>query len=118
MTGKKTRFTVTPGMRRLGASVLGMEAIVVALSTPVAIMINKVEPALAVTVGIGLALGCAIVAGLLRYPWAYVAGSVVQVLAFLLGFVVPVMFVLGAIFAGLWIAAIFVAHRVETATKR
>ncbi|MEO3814579.1 DUF4233 domain-containing protein [Sphaerisporangium sp. B11E5] len=109
-------ITVTPGMRRLCASVLGMEAIVLALVTPVAIMVNKVEPATAVTVGIGLAVVCVVIAGLLKRPFAYIAGSVVQVLAIATGFLVPIMFFLGVIFAALWITAIFVARRVEGVT--
>lgn len=111
-------FEVTPGMRRLGASVLGMEAIVAALVTPVAISVGGVAPGLAVTVGIGLGVLCVVVAGLLKRPFGYVAGSVVQVLAICTGFVVPTMFFLGAVFAALWITAIIVAHRVEGATSR
>ena len=109
-------ITVTPGMRRLCASVLGMEAIVLGLVTPVAIMVNKVEPALAVTVGLGLAVVCVVVAGLLKRPSAYIEGSVVQLLAIATGFLVPIMFFLGVIFAALWITAIFVARRVEGVT--
>ncbi|WP_204055564.1 DUF4233 domain-containing protein [Microbispora corallina] len=111
-------FEVTPGMRRLGASVLGMEAIVVALTTPVAITINKVDPSVALTVGLGLAVLCVLVTGMLKRPAAYIAGTVIQVLAIATGFLVPAMFFLGVIFGVLWIAAIFVARRVEGATKR
>lgn len=111
-------FEVTPGMRRLGASVLGMEAIVVALITPVAISVGGVAPALAVSVGIGLAVLCVVVAGLLKRPFAYVAGSLLQVAAICTGFLVPMMFFLGTIFAALWITAIFVARRVEGVTSR
>ncbi|SDM31658.1 DUF4233 domain-containing protein [Nonomuraea jiangxiensis] len=111
-------FQVTPGMRRLGASVLGMEAIVAGLITPVAITVNGVTPALAVTVGIGLAVLCVVVAGLLKRPFGYIAGSVVQVLAICTGFLVTAMFFLGAIFTALWITAIIVARRVEGATTR
>ncbi|MGP3958888.1 DUF4233 domain-containing protein [Nonomuraea sp. 3N208] len=111
-------FQVTPGMRRLGASVLGMEAIVAGLITPVAITVGGVAPALAVTVGIGLAVLCVIAAGLLKRPFGYVLGSAVQVLAICTGFLVTAMFFLGAIFAALWITAIIVARRVEGVTNR
>ncbi|GAA3702221.1 DUF4233 domain-containing protein [Nonomuraea antimicrobica] len=111
-------FQVTPGMRRLGATVLGMEAIVAGLVTPVAISVGGVAPWLAVAVGVGLAVLCVVVAGLLKRPFGYIAGSVVQVLAICTGFVVPTMFFLGAIFAALWITAIIVARRVEGATTR
>ncbi|MFI6321645.1 DUF4233 domain-containing protein [Nonomuraea sp. NPDC050556] len=111
-------FVVTPGMRRLCAGVLGTEAVVAGLVTPVAISVGGVEPWLAITVGLGLAVLCVIVAGLLKRPFAYVAGSVLQVAAICTGFVVPTMFFLGAIFAALWITAIFVARRVEGVTSR
>ena len=111
-------FQVTPGMRRLGASVLGMEAIVCGLITPVAISVNGVEPWLAVTVGIGLAVLCVVAAGLLKRPFGYVLGSLVQVLAIFSGLLVGTMYFLGAIFAALWITAIIVARRVEGATTR
>jgi hypothetical protein len=110
-------FQVTPGMRRLGTSVLGMEAIVCGLMTPVAIA-HGVATGLAVSVGIGLAVACVVVTALLKWPFAYVAGTVIQVLAIAAGFLVPAMFVLGAIFMALWITAIFVARRVEGVTSR
>ncbi|MGV9777748.1 DUF4233 domain-containing protein [Streptosporangium sp. NPDC003464] len=115
---KRGLITVTPGMRRLCASVLGMEAIVIGLFTPVAINTQNVEPTVAVTVGIGLAVLCVLVAGMLKRPFAYIMGSVIQVLAIAAGFLVPTMFFLGAIFAALWITAIFVARRVEGVTSR
>jgi hypothetical protein len=111
-------ITVTPVMRRLCSGVLGMEAIVVGLLTPVAINVGGVAPAIAVTVGLGLAVLCVVVIGLLKRPFAYIAGSVVQVLAIASGLLVPIMFFLGALFAALWIAAIIVARRVEGVTSR
>lgn len=110
-------FEVTPGMRRLGSSVLGMEAIVAGLVTPVAIN-SGVPTGLAVTIGLGLAVLCVLVCGLLKRPFGYVAGTVVQVLAIATGFFVPTMFFLGVVFAALWITAIFVARRVEGVTSR
>jgi hypothetical protein len=70
----------------------------------------------AITVGIGLAVACVVVTGMLKRPFAYVAGSVLQVLAIATGFLVPMMFFLGVIFAALWVTAIFVARRVEGVT--
>ena len=55
---------------------------------------------------------CLVLTGLLRYGWAYVAGSVLQVLLILAGLVVPVMFFLGAVFAALWVLAIYLGRRV------
>ncbi|MFI6504118.1 DUF4233 domain-containing protein [Nonomuraea typhae] len=111
-------FAVTPGMRRLGSSVLGMEAIVAGLITPVAITVGGVTPALAMVAGLGLAVLCLVTIGLLRKPVGYVLGTLVQVLAIATGFLVSMMFFLGAVFAALWFTAIFVARRVEGVTSR
>ena len=43
--------------------------------------------------------------------WALVAGSLLQVAVIAAGVVVPAMFVLGAIFAGLWAVAIWLGRR-------
>jgi hypothetical protein len=91
--------------RRLFASVLGMEAVVFWLAIIVAIVRSHVDATLAVSVGVTLAVAAVVLAGMLRYRWAYVGGSVLQALAILSGFVVPSMFILGILFAGLWIAA-------------
>jgi hypothetical protein len=96
------------------ASVLVFEAIVLGLSTPVMITIADVDTSAALFVGLGLTLAALLVAGLLRYRWAYVAGSLLQVAAVGLGFVVPEMFVLGLIFAAFWVLAIVLGRRIES----
>lgn len=100
-------------MRAMCAAVLGFEAIVLGLSAPVMIAVGDVRPAAALGGGLGLAVLAMVAAGFLRHGWAYGLGHVVQVGALALGFVVPVMFVLGAIFAALWVAAIVLGRRVE-----
>jgi Protein of unknown function (DUF4233) len=94
------------GKRRLTSSVLSMEFIVFWLAIIVAIVQSHVRIAAALSVGSVLAIGCVVVAGMIKRPWAYRAGSVVQVLSVLCGFVVPVMFFVGLIFAVLWIIAL------------
>jgi hypothetical protein len=105
-------------MRRLCATVLACEAIVVVLAIPVAIAIAHADPAQAGLVGGGLAVACVVVAGLLRYRWAYVAGTIVQVLAIATGIVVSVMFFLGAVFGALWFTAIWLGRRTESSQAR
>ena len=61
--------------------------------------------ATALGMGLGLAVACLLVAGLLRFAWAYWLGWAVQVVAILLGLVVATMFFLGAIFMALWATA-------------
>ena len=45
--------------------------------------------------GLGLAVACFVLAGMLRGEWAYALGWVMQVVAIGLGFLIPMMFVLG-----------------------
>lgn len=91
--------------RRLFASVLGMEGIVLWLAIIVAAVQTSVPLGLALGVGGALALAAFVLSGMLRHRWAYLAGSILQVLAVLSGFVVPMMFILGAVFGVLWIGA-------------
>ena len=90
----------------LCASVLVFEALVVALAIPVAVTVSDVNGATAGWVGGVLAVACIVCAGLLRSRLGYVLGWVLQVLIIASGFVVPAMFALGAVFAGLWWLAI------------
>jgi hypothetical protein len=46
--------------------------------------------------------------------WALWAGSALQVLVIAAGAVVPAMYVLGAIFAALWVTGIWLARRLQT----
>ena len=94
------------GKRRLAASVLGMEVVVFWLALIVAVVVSRVSAAVAVPIGVGLALCCVLVAASIRRPWAYPAGWVLQLLAVASGFVVHTMFVVGAIFLLLWLAAL------------
>jgi tetrahydromethanopterin S-methyltransferase subunit C len=93
--------------------VLSLEAITLGLTTPVMITLSDVRPAVALPVGLGLALACLLVAGMLRREWAYALGHGVQVAAILLGLLVPVMWVLGPLFALLWGAAYGLGRKIE-----
>jgi hypothetical protein len=105
-------------VKRLCAVVLTLQAVVTALSIPVAITVAHADGTTAGIVGGGLAIAGVIIAGLLRYRWAYVAGSVLQILVIATGFMVTTMFFLGVIFAALWITAIWLGRRVENAPAR
>lgn len=99
--------------RGMCAAVLCLEAITLGLTTPVMITVAGVGTGTALAVGLGLALTCLLLAGMLRGEWAYLLGWLVQVAAVGLGLVVPLMFVLGAIFALLWGMADFLGRRIE-----
>ena len=102
-------------MRGMASAVLALESVVLFLSTPVMIQVSGVDSGVAVTAGLGLAVAALVLCGLLRFRWAYVAGSLLQLAAIGLGFVVTTMFLLGAIFALLWTAALVLGRRVDAA---
>ncbi|MDZ5623639.1 DUF4233 domain-containing protein [Nocardioides sp. HM23] len=104
---------MTSARRSLCATVLSVEAITLGLTTPVMITLADVPTGTALVIGLGLAVGCLVIAGLLRLEWAYWLGHGVQVAAIGLGFVVPLMFVLGPIFALLWGTAYGVGRKIE-----
>lgn len=100
-------------MRSMASIVLGFESIVLALATIVMISVSGVDPSTALPVCLGLAGLAIVAAGLLRYRVGYVLGWIVQVGAIGLGFVVPVMFVLGVAFGAFWVMAIVLGRRIE-----
>lgn len=99
--------------RGMCAAVLCLEAIALGLTTPVMITVVGVTTGTALAVGLGLALVSLILAGMLRAEWAYALGWLLQVAAVGLGFVIPLMFVLGGIFALLWGSAYFLGRKIE-----
>jgi hypothetical protein len=102
-------------VRSLAGIVLGFEFIVLALVTPVMISVADVKPGTAIPLCLGLAVLALVAAGLLRNQAGYVLGSIIQVATVGLGFVVPVMFVLGLAFAAFWVMAIVLGRRIDEA---
>jgi hypothetical protein len=100
-------------VRGIAAAVLFFEAIVVMLGIPVAITVSDVSAGVAVPVGVALMALLLVTAGLLRRPFGYALGWVDQVLVVGSGFFVPAMFVIGGVFAVLWVAAMYFGRRAE-----
>ncbi|MBX6371033.1 MAG: DUF4233 domain-containing protein [Acidothermus sp.] len=96
---------------RLAAGVLGMEVVVFWLGIIAAVVMAGIAPAVAIPVGVGLAVGCIIAAAGLRRRWGYLLGTVMQVLAIACGIVVPAMYALGVVFSALWVTAIFLGAK-------
>ena len=99
--------------RGMCAAILCLESIALGLTTPVMISVADVSTGPAVLIGVGLAVACILVAGLLRAEWAYGVGWAVQIAAVALGFVIPLVFVLGGIFALLWGMGYFLGRKIE-----
>jgi Protein of unknown function (DUF4233) len=101
-------------MRQLCGTVLLMEAIILGLAIAPAIVLEHANRPLAGGIGGGLAICALVLSGMVGRPrmgWALKAGTVLQVAIIAAGIVVPVMYVLGVIFAALWITGIWLARR-------
>jgi hypothetical protein len=103
-------------MSRIAATILSMEALIVLLAVPVAINLSDVSAGAAWAAAVAVVALCVAAAGTVRRGRAgYVLGWIAQVLAVLAGFIVPVMFALGGIFALLWIVLMRIGPEVEAA---
>jgi hypothetical protein len=92
------------------AGVLGLEALVVLL-VPRAIAYTSTGLGGARTgTLIGLAVLMVLTAGLLRRPWGIAVGSVLQLLFILTGVLLVSMFVVGIIFAAIWLSLLNLRH--------
>lgn len=99
--------------RAMCAAILTLQAVVLFLTGVVLIGLSGIGAATALAIGAGLALACVLSAGMLRRPWGYYLGWAIQVASIALGFVVSVMFFLGAVFAALWAGAYFLGSKVD-----
>lgn len=62
-----------------------------------------------------LSVASVLAAGLVRRPGGVLIGWAVQVATLLCGFLVPMMFLVGAIFTGLWVLCLRVGRQVDGA---
>lgn len=112
-TQRRPLVDVNRVTRRFCATMLVFEAVVFVCAAPVAQSVAGVDLATAWLVGGGLALFALLLCGFLRFTWAYYLGSAFQLAVIGSGFVVSVMFFVGVVFAGLWVAALWcgrIAH--------
>ncbi|MFC0358785.1 MULTISPECIES: DUF4233 domain-containing protein [Kytococcus] len=68
--------------------------------------------------GSALAVACLVTMVVLKRRWGVTLGWVLQVLTVLCGLVEPAMFVVAAIFLGLWVAALYWGHRMDELTRQ
>jgi hypothetical protein len=100
-------------VRTLCSAVLSFEALVVLLAVVPALALVPEHHAQIVVGGVAVAVLCVVSAALMRTPAGLVLGSVTQVAVIAWGFVLPVMFALGAVFAVLWVAAVVLGRRAD-----
>ena len=106
--------------RSLASIVLGFEIIVVFLAALVIWGLAPTEngslglpPWVALVAGGVLIVGLVATIGLLRYPWGFTLGWVLQGLIIASGFLNPAMFFVGALFGGLWWYCMVVGARID-----
>lgn len=105
-------------MRTLCASTLIGEFFVIGFAGLVAMNTSSLSTATVWTVcGVAMAL-CVLLCGVLTRPGAVGIGWALQIALVASGAVVPVMFILGAAFAGLWWASVHFGRKVDVARAR
>lgn len=93
-------------MRTLCSAVLMLQVVVIGLAIPVAVTLTDVDRSAVFWTGGLLILTAVVATATLGNPAGLVLGSAVQVVCVLAGFVLPVMFFVGGLFAVLWVAAV------------
>ncbi|MER6189667.1 DUF4233 domain-containing protein [Streptomyces cyaneofuscatus] len=105
-------------MRTLCASTLLGEFFVIGFAGLVAMKLDDVSQATVWTVcGAGMVLSL-LLCGMLGRPGGVQLGWALQIALVLSGFVVPMMFILGLVFGGLWWASIHYGRKIDEAKAR
>ena len=102
-------------MKVLASAVLAMEVLVMGFAV---LLASKDHTDGALLLGGVIAFLMIVSIGLLKMRTGWILGSLLQVALIGYGFVVATAFILGVIFAGLWISAIVVGRKGEAARAR
>lgn len=100
-------------MVRVLITTLYFEVVVYGLSVAVMVMLDGTRPAIAGSLAGGAALLALVAAATFKRPFGQPLGWAAQVAGIALGFVTPVMFVVGGLFAGLYLAGHVLGRRIE-----
>jgi hypothetical protein len=102
-------------MRVVLMTVLIFEVIVFGLAVPVMIFVSDVPGAAAAGFGGATAVLALVAAGLLRRPpVGYILGWLTQLAGLALGFLTPPMFIVGGLFAAVWVLAFVLGKRLDS----
>ena len=100
-------------MNRAMMPILIFEVIVFALGIPGMILLSNVSTSLALgATGVACLLAIA-ASGTLKKPWGYPLGWLTQIVGIALGFLTPMMFAAGGIFALVWLGCFVLGKRIE-----
>ena len=100
-------------MRTLCSSTLIGEALLVMFAGLVAMQLSDVSTATVWTVSGTAMLVCVLLCGMITRPGAVALGWALQLGLIASGFVLPTMFVLGIVFAGLWWCSVHYGRRID-----
>lgn len=100
-------------MRPVLLAVLIFEVVVFGLAVPVMIFVSSVPGEIAALSGGVAALLALVTAGMLRRPAGYYVGWLTQIVGIALGFLTPGMFIVGGMFASLWVLTFVLGKRLE-----
>ena len=108
-------MTLRPGnpMRVVLLAILLFEVVVYGLAIPVMILVSDVSAVYAAVLGGGAALLALVAATLMRRPAGYVVGWITQLVGVALGFLTTAMFLVGAMFLGLWVITFILGKRLD-----
>ena len=118
-TSSKARAKVreTSTQRTLGSMLLAFESFVVFFATLVAFGLKLADPTGVWVVGLLLTLVTIATPAILGKSWSYYWGWVLQALILLTGIFVPLMWVVGGIFACLWAWAMIAGTTIDKARR-
>ncbi|HET9562840.1 MAG TPA: DUF4233 domain-containing protein [Propionibacteriaceae bacterium] len=101
-------------MRVVLMTVLIFEVIVFGLAIPGMIVVSEVPPTAAAGFAGGAALLALLATGFLRSRVGYILGWVAQLAGLALGFLTTTMFVVGAVFAAVWVMSFVMGKRLDS----
>jgi Protein of unknown function (DUF4233) len=104
-------------MRVVLMTVLIFEVIVFGLAIPVMILVSGVSAMAAAGFGGGAALLALLAAGLLRSRVGYILGWAAQLAGLALGLLTTTMFIVGAVFAAVWVMSFLMGKRLDSRTE-
>ena len=120
-------MTTAPGRRprrqrsvteSLLSIVLGLEAILLFFVALTAFGLKALPPAAALGGGAGLIVALAVAGGLVRYPWGVWLGWVLQAVLLATGIVLPLMYVVAAVFVAIWIFCFVKGRQLDSARRQ
>lgn len=100
-------------VRRMASSVLVFETLVVLFFALVAMKLSSLGTGTVWAICGPAMVLCVLLCGVLKRPWAYQAGWVLQIALIAAGFVVTDMFVVGGFFALLWYWGLQAGRRID-----